>query len=359
MNWQHKKIKISELKEYEHNPRSLTAKGLDDLEKSIKKFGVAEPLVLNADYTICGGHGRLKILQRLGIKEVDCYLPERKLTKKEFEELNIRLNKNIAGTWDYDILANNFELPDLLNWGFEEDELCGYFGDELEEDEIPEVPKETKIKAGDKFQLGEHFLICGDSTDPAVVNELFLHGKPDIVFTDPPYDMDYNLIEKCFENIQGVGGVQFWMGADKQLIKLAAKFDKEFTHFFVHDYINATMISGSQPMQQHNLIAKFRNKKMKNHRDGFSTILKVQTNRIKKEHDLFNMGKNIELPGAFIKHYCDSCVLDLFGGYGSTLMAAEQLNKQCLMIELNPYYCDLIIQRWEKQTNKKASLTIS
>jgi hypothetical protein len=123
MKWTLRKISVGELKEYEQNPRSLTAKGLDDLEKSIKKFGVAEPLVLNTDYTICGGHGRLKILQRLGIKEVDCYLPERKLTRKEFEELNIRLNKNIAGIWNFDTLANLFENDFLLDVGFSNQEL--------------------------------------------------------------------------------------------------------------------------------------------------------------------------------------------------------------------------------------------
>lgn len=124
MKWNLKKIKVSELKENPKNPRRLTEKGLKDLEQSIKKFGVAEPLVINTDFSICGGHGRKKILERLGITEVDCYLPSKKLTEKEFDELNIRLNKNIAGEFDFDILANEFELPDLLDWGFEEYELA-------------------------------------------------------------------------------------------------------------------------------------------------------------------------------------------------------------------------------------------
>jgi ParB-like chromosome segregation protein Spo0J len=121
--WTLKKQKVSELKENPKNPRNLTKKGLDDLEKSITKFGVAEPLVVNSDGMICGGHGRKKILERLNIKEVDCYYPSRKLTPKEFDELNVRLNKNIAGEFNFDILANEFELPDLLEWGFEEGEL--------------------------------------------------------------------------------------------------------------------------------------------------------------------------------------------------------------------------------------------
>jgi ParB-like chromosome segregation protein Spo0J len=86
MKWILKKIKVSELKENPKNPRKLTEKGLKDLENSIVKFGVAEPLVCNTDLMICGGHGRKKILERLNIKEVDCYLPDKKLTQKQFDE---------------------------------------------------------------------------------------------------------------------------------------------------------------------------------------------------------------------------------------------------------------------------------
>ena len=123
MNWKIKKIKVSELKENPSNPRRLTEKGLKDLENSIVKFGVAEPLVCNTDLMICGGHGRKKILERLNIDEVDCYLPDKKLTQKQFDELGIRLNKNIAGEFDFDILANEFEIEELISWGFEEYEL--------------------------------------------------------------------------------------------------------------------------------------------------------------------------------------------------------------------------------------------
>jgi ParB-like chromosome segregation protein Spo0J len=133
ISWHIEKKKVSELKENPKNPRILTEKGLADLEKSIAKFGVAEPLVLNLGGMICGGHGRKKILERLQIKEVDCYIPSRKLTQKEFDELNIRLNKNIAGEFDYDILANEFELPDLLDWGFDYQELIGSDTEKLKE----------------------------------------------------------------------------------------------------------------------------------------------------------------------------------------------------------------------------------
>lgn len=136
MKWILKNIAVKDLKENPKNPRLLTEKGLNDLEKSIKKFGVAEPLVVNTDLEICGGHGRKKILERLNIETVDCYLPEKKLTKKEFDELGIRLNKNIAGEFSFDILANEFEIDDLTSWGFDEFELGINNNEDEDEKEI-------------------------------------------------------------------------------------------------------------------------------------------------------------------------------------------------------------------------------
>jgi len=141
MKWIHKKIKVSQLIENPDNPRLLTEKGLSDLEKSIKKFGLAEPLILNADLMICGGHGRKKILEKLNIEYVDCYISEKQLSKKEFNELGIRLNKNIAGEFDFDKLANEYELDDLIDYGFSKNEL----GLNLENLPITDETKQKKI----------------------------------------------------------------------------------------------------------------------------------------------------------------------------------------------------------------------
>ena len=123
MNWHIEKRALSSLVEWQDNPRLLTKKGIADLKKSIEKFGCAEPLVINTDDTIIGGHGRKKVLESMGVSEVDCYLPDRTLTPEEVKEANIRLNKNIAGIFDTEKLANLFEIPDLLDFGFEEWEL--------------------------------------------------------------------------------------------------------------------------------------------------------------------------------------------------------------------------------------------
>ena len=133
--WKLENKKVSELKEFAKNPRRLTEKGLKDLESSIKKFGIAEPIVVNADNMIVGGHGRKRVLEKLKIEQVDCYVPNRLLDDKEVDELCVRLNKNIAGEFDFDILANEFEMDDLLEWGFEEFELGG-IGEEEPEIEV-------------------------------------------------------------------------------------------------------------------------------------------------------------------------------------------------------------------------------
>ena len=157
--WKIKKISIEELKEWDNNPRKLTKKGLSDLKKSISKFGLAEPLVVNLDNNICGGHGRKQALIALGIKEVDCYIPNRRLTEAEFKELNIRLNKNIAGDWDFDILnSDDFLRADLSDWGFEDFEL-GLQDDDNEEDDETSFPKEKQLKTISCPDCGHKFTV--------------------------------------------------------------------------------------------------------------------------------------------------------------------------------------------------------
>ena len=118
IQWKLVRKNINEIKEYENNPRILTQERLKHLEDSIRKFGCAEPIIINTDNVICGGHGRKKTLEKLDVKEVDCYMPNRTLTEKEFDELNIRLNKNVAGVFDYDMLANRFDFAELEEIGF-------------------------------------------------------------------------------------------------------------------------------------------------------------------------------------------------------------------------------------------------
>ena len=141
MEWTLKKVKLKDLKPNKKNPRRLCKNDADQLKRSIKKFGVCEPLVVNLDNTIIGGHQRFKTLKALGHTEVEVYMPDEALSDEEADELCIRLNKNL-GMFDFDILANNFEVEDLLDWGFLPDELDFFL---IEDDEIT-LEKEEKDK---------------------------------------------------------------------------------------------------------------------------------------------------------------------------------------------------------------------
>lgn len=138
LTWHNEKRKIKDLVPYVANPRQITDKQAKDLKASLDKFGVAEPIVINTDNTIIGGHQRKKILETMiGVDpdyEVDVWVPDRELSIDESRELNVRLNKNVA-EFDFDVLANNFELDDLLDWGFEKSELDleMYYAPEFEE----------------------------------------------------------------------------------------------------------------------------------------------------------------------------------------------------------------------------------
>jgi hypothetical protein len=125
IKWAVESRKLSELKAYELNPRRITEKGLNDLVKSLELFGLAEPIVINRDDTIIGGHARVQAQKRIKGKnaKVDVYVPDRLLDEKEVQELCVRLNKNIAGHFDFDILANQFDQRDLVAWGFSEEDL--------------------------------------------------------------------------------------------------------------------------------------------------------------------------------------------------------------------------------------------
>jgi hypothetical protein len=124
INWTLQQFRLDELTDYYKNPRSLSEKEFKQLKTSLDKFGMIDKPIVNADslHTIIGGHQRKHVLEASGVKEIECWIPDRELSDKEVEELNIRLNKN-TGSWDFDVLANEFELDDLLDWGFSEKEL--------------------------------------------------------------------------------------------------------------------------------------------------------------------------------------------------------------------------------------------
>ena len=191
---------IKGLKEHSKNPRRLSKDQHRQLKISLEKFGLADKPIINTDGTIIGGHQRLKVLKELGHKEIEVLVPDRSLTPEEVDEMNIRLNKN-TGEWDFDILANEWEVNDLIEWGFAEEELTGMAeglasdeeGTEDESEQLEPVSDEdAKTKLGDRYTLNDHVLVCGDSTNHDFVNLCLGEAKPVLMVTDPPYGVNYD-----------------------------------------------------------------------------------------------------------------------------------------------------------------------
>jgi hypothetical protein len=206
--WSSEKRKIAELNAAPYNPRQLTEKQAHDLTNSLDKFSLAEPIVINANNVIIGGHQRINILRAQGAEEVDVRVPNRLLDEQEERELNLRLNKN-QGMWDFDALANMDEEM-LLAVGFGPGELDDIF--QLEEgegdkDDAPDAPEIPAAKIGDIYQLGDHRVMCGDSTRKDHIEALLRNNdgilQADILFTDPPYNVNYSGTgEKTSEGIE-------------------------------------------------------------------------------------------------------------------------------------------------------------
>ena len=160
-NWQIQTVEISKLKEHPYNPRHINKKQLAHLETLIKKYGLIDKPIVNTDFTIIGGHQRIKILKKMKCKTVECWVPDRLLSQEDINHLCIGLNLN-QGDWDFDILANAWDVKELVDWGFEENTLLG-----LSEDSMPSIideePEKPISAPGDVYELGPHRFTCGDS----------------------------------------------------------------------------------------------------------------------------------------------------------------------------------------------------
>jgi DNA modification methylase len=360
------KKKLSELKPAPYNPRQSTAKQEKHLKASLEKFGVVEPIIYNKQTGyIVGGHFRVRELTKLGYKEVECVIVD--LNEEDERELNIRLNAN-TGEWDWDSLANEWDAEKLEDWGLDlpvdlsvTEEL------EAEEDNY-EIPNEinTDIVLGDLFEIGEHRLLCGDSTDSDSVAKLMNGQKADMVFTDPPYgmnldtnyadiyknsianvknqdriigdDKDFNFIDfyALFEYVKE----QFWWGADYYQNQLPSNGG-----IFVWDKVCESM-EGRIGNEFELCWSKQRHKKEIIH-IKWAGFLGLQKEDGKRQHPT---QKPIRLCESFISRFSkeSNLLIDPFLGSGSTMVASHQLKRKCYGMELDPKYCQVIIDRMKK-----------
>ena len=368
------KLNINEVIPYPDNPRK-NDNAVDAVAESIKQCGYCSPIVIDEDNVILAGHTRLKALKKLKWKEVEC-VRKTGLTEEQKKKYRILDNKtNELAEWDFDLLEQEIDGLDFDGFDFGFDMSAFEEPQEIVEDEAPEVDEDSEpiTQLGDIWQLGDHRLMCGDSTDKATVELLMDGKKADMVFTDPPYGVSYT------------GGLQFKNGTveknNREMIKnddvdiyedvfrILSQFSNGACYVWFADTKAATLYNAAEKYGEiHALIiwvknggygalnANYKQKhepclywKPKNAKLNFcgatteTTVWEVNKDGVNEYHPT---QKPIALPAKAISNHDVETVLDLFGGSGSTLIACEQLNRTCYMMELDPKYCDVILQRY-------------
>ncbi len=411
-------IKINDLKPAVYNPRKWDEKILSDIEESIKRFGLCDPLIVNGaeerKNILIGGHLRLKVAKSLGFTEIPVvYLNIPEIEREQ--ELNLRLNKNL-GDWDEELLKA-FNTDFLLDVGFTPDDLNNFFDDVLEvsddgfnvQEELAKIT-EPRAKPGDLYQLGDHRLLCGDSQDIKAVEKLMGGEKAHMIYCDPPYNigLDYRkgintkgkytpdklvndrkktdeygkFLEGTMKNAFAVSRpdahVFYW--CDEKYVWLVQELyekngitNRRICFWVKNNFDPTPQVAFNKVIEPCVYGTKGRpavNHVVKN----LSEILNKEVNSIGAYDDLMSIvqlwlvkrdnstdyehptQKPITLNEKPIKR-CRApgeMILDLFGGSGSTLIAAEQLKRRAFLMEIDPTFCDLIIRRYEHLTGNHA-----
>ena len=369
-------IKTELLVPYDKNTKKHDKTQISNVAESIKQYGFVQPIVIDKENVVVIGHCRLLAAKQLKMKEVPCVCVE-DLTEEQVKALRIVDNKSNESEWDFDFLADELLEIDLsafdFDFGIEDEEE----ETEIVEDEAPEVDEDAEpiAKLGDIWQLGRHRLMCGDSTDKATVELLMDGKKADMVFTDPPYgngtsgkygrgqlgvrtikgDENLDVFTKVIESLDFERIVYFlqWRTLAESLESISEKGLKINT-VAVWDKKNAGLNGAGGISEQWEAIIFAGNIKYKKFGGNVFTVAREQHRREDSPHP---HQKPIKLL-AEIFDFIDECesVFDPFGGSGSTLIACEQLDRTCYMMELDPKYCDVIIRRYENLTGEKAVL---
>lgn len=407
--WHPKKRKVKDLKNWAINPRKISKEAFEKLKDRIKQRGFHDVIKIDLDDTVLSGNQRKKALLDLEIKEVTCLVPNRKLTEEERNKIALESNTN-DGSWDFEALKS-FNLDSLTDIGFSADDLVFWDKEaEVKEDEFDieseiEKIKIPQTKLGDLIILGQHKLICGDSSDPTVLQKLFGEEKASMAYSDPPYNirLNYN---------GGLGGKRNYGGNVKdnrsdaeyeeflrKSMKAAMTVTEKNSHWFYwssqlyiwliqtlyrelkienksvclwaknsqnpvpsigfnRSYEPAIYGTRGKPYLAKDLrnLNEFLNKEVGTGNAAFEDLRDIWTVKRMNGKDMEHAtSKPPQLHQKAILRCTrpGDIILDSFSGSASTLVAAEQLKRRVYAVELEPVFCDLAIRRWEKLTGRK------
>ena len=359
---------LEEIKPYEKNPRN-NDNAVDAVAASIREFGFKVPIIIDKDNIIVAGHTRYKAAKKLGLKTVPCIKAD-DLTDEQVKAFRLADNKVAEqAEWDFDLLNEELETitMDMEQFGFEMPEDEEETPTEIIEDDVPDVPEEPKSKYGQVYQLGNHRLMCGDSTKKEDVDKLLNGVKADMVFTDPPYgmnlDTDYSKMPGTTTHYKKV------IGDDKEfdMTKIFKNIKSPVWYVWGADYLYKTI-----PNFDDGVYIVWSKRMSDEENKVFGSAYELCWTYPKRKKEIWfvrGINQSSERLGehptqkptelcvrALNQNENANIIVDVFGGSGSTLIACERQNKTCYMMELDPHYVDVIIQRWENFTGKKAVL---
>lgn len=374
---------IEEIKMYENNPRNNDG-AVEYVANSIKEFGFKVPIVLDKNNVIVAGHTRYKAAKLLKITEIPCIIAN-DLSDDQVKAFRLIDNKAAElASWDIDLL--NLELENIKDIDMElfNFEISNILDNVVDDEYEVELPEDPKTKSGNIYKLGNHYLMCGDSTNASDVKKLMNNQLADLIVTDPPYNVNYegktddnlkimndnmednqfySFLEAAFINLYNSvkdGGSIYVFHADTEGLNFRkAMMSSGFKLAECLVWVKNAFVMGRQDYHWKHEPVLYGWKPGASHYfindRSQSTVLEFDKPIRNEEHPTM---KPIDLIAYLINNSSkkDEIVLDLFGGSGTTMIACEQTNRKAFIMELDPRYCDVIIDRWEKFTNQKAEL---